>query len=97
MSEPFLHNQSKQSETPDSVRASAPFTKSPIQQLKAHLLADFSAWLDELDDDDFITMTGSSDQGESEDNTPGLQALFAELTALRQDARLQGKANLKLN
>jgi len=62
---------------------------SPLQQLKRNILADFSAWLDELDAEDLRAATDPPE----DDSAPDLFSFFSELAALRRDVQLQGKAS----
>lgn len=56
---------------------------------KAAVLADFGAWLDELDDDPQPTGEPAHDRAPAALAGPDLHALYSELASLRQELRLQ--------
>ena len=61
-----------------------------FQLFKKHILDDFKRWLDELEEPDFCQLR---ELRNSSNEDPDLQTFFRELVALRQDVRLQSKAN----
>lgn len=66
---------------------------APFRQFKEEVMLAFEAWLDELDEDEAADCLEAA---RSQSSEPDLETFFRELAALRQEVRLQSKANNNL-